>query len=178
MTAPRLCTLTPGAVAAEVVGAVHGLVRRRSVDIGLGDPVLPMAPVPPLGHLASLLTVWAQDGANADGWDWSRAWQASTDLAVALYLPAVGRASDDAPHSYRGSSEPETAAEVVLTAAWARVLIAQRTDVPVRALASLASLGIQSVRNLGSTGELAIHDGLVGWSEAARWLGGRGVPGL
>ena len=54
----------------------------------------------------------------------------------------------------------------MLLAAWARVLIVQREDVTACALAALASVSTGALKNLGSTGEIEIAKGSVGWKPA------------
>lgn len=163
MTAP-LSALSPSSVGALAAGLAQEHAGRL-MQAGL------------LRDVADL-TTWAQSGTNAEGWDEVDAWDAVQQICTALYSRAGepgafgGGPIDEGPTR----DEPASPIETVLLAAWCRYLLALRTEVPVRALAALAGLRQQSVRNLASEGELTMHRGLVAPDEARRWLSGRGVP--
>lgn len=179
----RLAQLDPLAVAAEVAQAVHHHMVRRGLDLDIDVPPLSDAAAKrgagtSLGYSTALLTDWAKRGTNGEEWDEGMAWDAVQHVCTALYSRAGepgtfgGGPIDEGPQR----ADPDTAIEVVLLAAWCRTLLTQRTDVPVRALAALSGLRQQSIRNLATDGELAMHQGLVAPDEARRWLSGRGVP--
>lgn len=173
----RLASLDPVAVGAAVTDRMLDHLHIRALDVGAR--VIVDGPSS-LGFSAALLCDWAQRGTNGEQWDEGMAWDAVQHVCTALYSRAGepgtfgGGPIDDGPQR----ADPDTAIEVVLLAAWCRTLLAQRTDVPVRALAALSGLRQQSIRNLASDGEIEMHQGLVAPDEARRWLSGRGVPGL
>lgn len=169
---PRLHDLDPQHVSDEVTRLV--LEHLHSLACHVGAEVHQTAPTS-VGYSAALLTRWAQHGTNPERWDDGMAWDAVRAICECLYSQAgVPGTFGDGPFA-RSKHEPADALEVVLLAAWCRVLIAQGAEVPVRALAALSGLRVQVVRNLASAGELAVHDGLVSPEEARRWLGGRGI---
>jgi len=169
----RLRDLDPRQVGEEVTRLVLDHLHIRALDVGME---LRESGPSSLGFSTALLTDWAQHGTNGEAWDEGMAWDAVQQVCEALYSrPGEPGTFGSGPIDQRSKAEPESAVEVVLLAAWARQCIAQRTDVPVRALACLAGLSVGGTRNLGPAGELTIHDGLVAPEEARRWLSGRGV---
>lgn len=72
-------------------------------------------------------------------------------------------------------TDPEHAIDVVLVAAMARDRLESGSDVTVRQLAALASLGVATLRTYGSRGEFRVEGGEIAHAEAVRWLSGRGI---
>lgn len=172
----RLRTLDPREVGEEVTRLLLDHLHTRAWDVGAEVRATGPSSV---GYSAALLTEWAKRGTNGEDWSEGTAWDAVQHVCTALYSRAGEPGTfGGGPIEQRSNKEPESGIETVLLAAWARSCIAQRTDVPIRALAALASLSIQAVRNLGTAGELHVGRGLVGWDEARRWLSGRGVAGF
>ncbi len=169
----KLKELNPIEVGQEVTRLVQEHVHQLCFEVGLEARESGVSSV---GHSAALLTEWAQHGSNGEDWTEGMAWDAVQHVCTALYSRAGEPATfGSGPIERRLDGDPETAIECVLLAAWCRCSIAQRHEVPIRALAACASLRVQSVRNLAVQGELVVTNGLVDPDEAARWLSGRGI---
>lgn len=172
-----LATLDPAAIGHGVTAAI--LDHVHTLAYGAGARVTADG-ASIVGASAALLCDWAQRGTNGEQWDGGMAWDAVQHVCTALYSCAgePGTYGSGPLDDGQRTREPETDIEVVLLAAWCRVLIAQRCDVPLRPLAALAGLRLQTVRNLSADGEVAIARGMCAPDEARRWLSGRGVVGL
>lgn len=171
--APRLDQIDPAAVGAEVTRLVLEHLQTAAFHVGAEVHVTGPSSV---GYSAALLADWAKRGTNGEEWDAGMAWDAVQHVCEVLYSQAgVPGTFDGGAIQSSIDAEPSDPIDVVLLAAWARVLIAQRQPVPVRALAALGSCSEKRLRNLGSAGEIEIARGDVKPAEAKRWLGARGV---
>jgi hypothetical protein len=133
-----------------------------------------------LRHEVALLTAYAQRGLSATDWP-HHGCASDTIVAVlaALYSspgdPQIGGGVLDHLESDAETDDPMS---LVLLAAYARMTVAGRGTVPLRALAALAGLDPRHLRLLGQRGEIDVRDGRVPCAEARRWLGARGIEGI
>lgn len=176
-SAPRLRTLVPQDVAAEVVQLVtdHATTLLLAVDPS-ATWSLPSATA--LRWTTQLLVGYAQRGLPATDWPHhGAAADALLDVCSALYSCA-GRPGDFDLGSIDDEVDPSEPIGIVLLASSARIRIDKRERVPVRELAAVAGVDPDHVRLLARKGELEVVEGEARAKEARQWLSGRGVEGL
>lgn len=206
----RLVDLDPRTVGRDAAQRVAALVQRLAFRLAPGVTVEAYAPVYREGQLpahgaitdAALdatqiaytlagLTIYAQRGCSAalPAWGWT-----DDEMAADALNDAVSDLATDALGTQGGLSEvllggDETASDpvrLVLTAAWARVLMSRGDAVSAAQLGALAGLHASRVRALRSAGEIPgwVNEGSGRGSTpcpaaAARsWLASRGVAGV
>lgn len=144
-----------------------------------------------LAHTAAALTVYAQRGCSEErpAWDWTddaMAADGAHDLVSALATEALGTDAALSEVLLGGDESADDPIRLVLTAAWARVLLSRGESVTAAQLGALAGLHPSRVRALRGAGEIP---GWVGEGSgrgatpcppdaARRWLASRGVAGV
>jgi len=177
----RLSELDPTAVGRLAADVVYQHLCKQALRLGITDPIPPPS-IPELALVVEELTRYAQSGPPACGDALPEDYVQS--VVEALYTTAHpdGYARAVTLFTQR-TGDPRLAIDVVLLAAQARVAIRDGQDVPIRWLASLASVGLGRLRNLATAGEVATETSgsqrggvqVVRAVEARRWLSGRGI---
>lgn len=183
---PRIATLSPAVVAAEVDKRLLDHLNNLSFIGGFGITVRVDVRGPSdLACTAQALCEYAQRGLPV--WDWEtheEAADACQSLVSRFWSPPAEAGSGTFGLGPLGDGYEEAdmsdPIELVLVAAWARVELSRDEPVTARQLAALAGLDPQAVRLMAREGEIKLHGkpAVAAPSEARRWLAARGVRGL
>jgi hypothetical protein len=185
-SAPRISTLSPAVVAAEVDRRLLEHLGQLAFVGGFGITVrVDVRGSSDLAVTAQALCEYAQKGLPV--WDWEtdeEAADACQSLVSRFWSPPAEAGSGTFGLGPLGDGYEEAdmsdPIELVLVAAWARVELSRDEPVTARQLAALAGLDPQAVRLLAREGEIKLHGkpAVAAPSEARRWLAARGVKGL
>lgn len=167
----KLSTLTPEAVADEVIGWVSSHVMSLCFVAGITDTI--GVPGGSLAHEVRELTRYALTG-ELDGSPTGRIQTVAEALYGAAHPDVYPRVEGDWAED---AKDPERAIDAVIRAALARQTIADGEPVPVRWLCVLAEVPVAYCRVLLSREGLASKGGTVTARRAREWLGARGVAG-
>lgn len=183
-TRPRLSTIDPSALAADVDERLARYLSRLAVPLSPGFDLR-------VGHrgqsdmalTVSALVTYAQRGLPA--WDWcthGEAMDAVQSVVSCMYgAPAdtggVGPLAEDG----LDDADLDDPLALVLVAAWARAQLASGESLTVRQLGALAGLDPSVIRKMNKDYEIfltGLRPCVADAAEARRWLGARGVKGL
>ncbi len=187
-TRPRLASLDPSALAADVDERLTRYLSRLAVPLSPGLEVRLIRPGGDMAQSDMALTAealchYAQRGLPV--WDWEthgEAMDAVQNVVSTMYgCPAdtssVGPLAEDG----LDEADLDDPLALVLVAAWARAQLASGESLTVCQLGALAGLDPSVIRKMNKDCEIfltGLRPCVADAAEARRWLGSRGVKGL